>query len=200
MNTILQQRGAEIERKLVENIACCDAFTLNQCVALIYGKITPSGTASMQRKLKSMMKNKLIGREKSGDGLYRYYLLEGGVRIASENANFSIKTGTDRSYLNSSRRDAVIDALISDIHKIEGCQIAGPGALRVSGKYTDFDGAVFVRDERGGRFVKLYIQVHTPTPANVERYERAVKQAKTMKVPLILIAEKFTKKLLGLKN
>lgn len=200
MNTELVQRGAEIERKLIQNIASCDTLTLNQCIALIYGGVTAGGMAAMQRKLKAMMQNKTIGREKSGDGLYRYYLLEGGVRVASEYANFSIRSGTDRSYLNSSRRDAVIDALISDSHEIEGCQIAGPGALRVSGKYTDFDGAVFVRDERGGRFVKLYIQVHTPTPANVERYERAVRQAKAMKIPLTLIAEKFTRKLLGLKN
>lgn len=200
MNTKLAQRGTEIEARILHNLALFDWMTLNQCIASVYCKVDAAGTAAMQRKLKQMMSKKLIDRVQGYDGLYRYYLLTAGARIAAEFVSFTVHPGTDRQHKNSSRRDMLVDALISDSHTIKNCIIIGPAGLRQTGWLKGFDGGIAVDDENGTRLVKLYVVMHTPTPANRERFERARAEAKRRNVKFIVLAENFTKKLLGLKN
>lgn len=196
MNAKLTKRGAEIAQNLMIYMASFDCLTLSQCVALTYAKIDAASVAGMQRKLKTMMQQKLIGRQKSDDGLYRYYLLEAGARTANEVLQFTATAGSDRHYLNSSRHDAVIDKLTADMHATAGGRALGRGALRRSlgGKYSDFDGLLVSETENAINPVRAYIGITTANLTGIQRFEKAARHARTLKIPLEVVGPEIVKK------
>src|SRR5471030_2745753 len=164
MGKILLERGNEIQKRILVGLASFDCLTMKQCTSLVYWEVTSSGLSSTQRKLKSMLSSGLIARKKSGDNLFRYFLQTSGIREVEPHINFSPVTGNDRSYLNSSRNDKVIDRIIFDLNEIRkksGDGIAlGRGALRYikDGKYSAVDGLLGVREGDRTKTVKIYVK------------------------------------------
>jgi len=184
MNTILLKRGEDIELKLMTALASHDCLTAYQCVAAVYGNHTPAAVSGMLRKLKTMIEKGLIGRKESGDGIYRYYLNTAGVRTINVHINFEATPGHDRSYLNSSRHDKLINKIIADSYTFENeTRVLGRGALRriQNGKFSDIDGMLGVRDGDKFKTVKIYAKIDNAGPVGVDKLARVEKKSVTIK-------------------
>jgi len=202
---ILLNRSEEVKRRILVGLASFDCLTLNQCVSLVYWKHTPSGFSSTQRKLKSMLSLRLIGRKKSKDNIFRYFLQTSGVREAEQYINFLPAAGNDRSYLNSSRNDKVIDRIIADLNLInnessEGIAL-GRGALRhiKDGRYSAVDGLLGITINGTTKTVKVYVKIDCPNLAGQKKYQESVKIANSLKSKIFVVANPFTLKNLGIK-
>jgi hypothetical protein len=199
MNTILLKRGDEIALRLMKALASHDCLNLHQCVAAVYGNHAAAAFAGMQRKMKKMLEEGLIGRKKSDDGLYRYYLQTAGVRIVNEHINFVATPGHDRSYINASRYDKIINKIIADSYTFENeTRALGRGALRriKEGKFKDIDGMLGVLEGEKFKTVKIYAKIDAPNIVGIDKFERMQKRALQLDTKLVVISNEYTFKTL----
>lgn len=204
MSKILLDRRREVERRILTGLASCDTLTMMQVAMYVYHDTGASAVAGTQSKLRKMIRNRTIGRTRSGDGLYRYYLQTRGCREAAPYLNFEPTAGHDRSYLNCSRRDIIINRLIRDAIEAEkagnSSVILGRGALRriQQGKFSDVDAILGVIRDGQTKVEKVYIKIDAPTETQMQRYENANKRALLFNAKLNVIATEFALKKLRL--
>ncbi|WP_141831982.1 hypothetical protein [Herbaspirillum sp. SJZ107] len=170
----------------------------------MYHNTENSAVAATQRKLKEMMNAGFIGRKKSNEGIFRYYLQTAGCYAVAQYINFEATPGHDRSFLNCSRYDRIVEKMIRDANEVDtktGESIMlGRGALRriKNGKFSDVDGILGVRIGKDTRMLKVYVKINAPDVVGIAKYENANKRAKQFGTKLVVVGDNFTKKSLGI--
>lgn len=204
MNTILLDRKTVIERTIMTLLASHDVATMMQVAERVYHKTDNAAVAATQRKLKEMINAGFIGRKKSNEGKWRYYLQTAGCYAVAPYINFEATPGHDRSFLNCSRYDRIVEKMIRDANEVElktGVPIMlGRGALRrvKKGKFSDVDGILGVRAGEETKVLKLYVKINAPNVVGIAKYENANKRAIQFGTKLVVISDDFTKKSLGI--
>jgi hypothetical protein len=204
MNTILLNRKTVIERAIMKLLATHDVATMMQIAEYVYHKTNDSAVAATQRKLKEMMNAGFVGRKKSNEGIYRYYLQTAGCYAVAPYINFEATPGHDRSFLNCSRYDRTVEKMIRDANEVDTKMgeaiMLGRGALRRvrNGKFSDLDGILGVRIGDETKMLKVYVKINAPNIVGIAKYEKANKRALQFNTILVVIADDYTKKVLGI--
>jgi hypothetical protein len=204
MNIILLDRKTLIERTIMKLLATHDVATMMQIAERVYHNTGGSAVAATQRKLKEMIHVGFIGRKKSNEGIFRYYLQTAGCYAVAPYINFEPTPGHDRSFLNCSRYDRIVEKMIRDANEVdmnigESIMLGRGGLRRVqNGKFSDVDGMLGVRKDEKTMILKVYAKISAPNEVGIAKYQNACRRAVQFDTKLVVIADDFTKKRLGL--